>query len=194
MRLFIAIELSEPVRRHLDSLVTALELSGEGGELPTVSWIKRENWHITLKFLGEVEENRVSELSRAFSQVAVEPIRLSVDRMVYFPKRGPVRVIAAGLGEDVGRLSQLQRSIEIISEQIGFPSEDREYTPHVTFGRSRTGERGNDWISLRNTRLESKFPGPAFIAESFALMRSELASTGSKYEVLQRFMPDPNIS
>jgi 2'-5' RNA ligase len=187
VRLFIAIELTEQVRRHLDSLMTALTRSGEGGELPTVSWMKRENWHITLKFLGEVEEARVPHLQQALTSVPLEPIHLCIDRMLYFPKRGPVHVIAAGVGGDVGRLNQLQESIERSCGQLGFAAEDRQYAGHVTFGRSRAGERGGDGVSLRETKLESMFPGPMFQVTQFALVQSRLSNQGSEYAVLQRF-------
>jgi 2'-5' RNA ligase len=183
MRLFIAIELPEEVRRHLDCLITALK---RDSEIPSISWVKRENWHITLKFLGEVEDARSSVLQTALASVAVEPMNLFVDRMIYFPKRGPVRVVAAGVGGDSGRLNKLQASIEATCEPLK-TREDRNYQAHITFGRSRTGERGGPLISLRTLKLESLFPGPMFHVAHFVLMRSHLSNQGSKYEVVQRF-------
>lgn len=185
MRLFLAIELPEEVRRHLDGVVRALKNPSDVSE--SVSWVKRENWHVTLKFLGEVKGERVGEVRAALTGVQVEKMRLFADRMLYFPKRGPVRVITAGVGGDAGRLNQLHGRIEDVLEPIGFEREQRDFWAHITLGRSRSGERGSGLVSLRKVELAEVFPGPAFDSDSFVLMYSRLSPQGSVYTALARF-------
>src|SRR3712207_508452 len=109
MRLFTAIELPEPVRAHLLDVRDRLH---DPAEAVAVSWVKPENLHVTLKFLGEVPDAAVGGLLESLARVDVRPIRLVADHIVYFPKRGPVRVIAAGLGGDVRELVRLYEQIE----------------------------------------------------------------------------------
>jgi 2'-5' RNA ligase len=182
VRLFIAIELPEPVRGHLSTLVPALK---RGNELSGVSWVKCENWHITLKFLGEVDAERLPEIVESLARIPVEPMQLCAQEIIYFPRRGPIRVFAAGVGGNAEALCRLHGKIEPECAQLGFAPEQREYCPHVTFGRA--GRQGRSWLGLRKVRLDPMFPGPIFRADHFVLMRSHLGQAGSKYEVLQRF-------
>lgn len=185
MRLFTAIELPDPVRAHLvtvrDRLVESLGSPG------AVSWVKPENVHITLKFLGEVPDAAVGKLVDALAGVAVRPMRLVADHMVFFPKRGPVRVIAAGLVGDVEELRRLNAGIEEACAGLGFPREGRAYTPHATIGRVRPTPRKGDLIAVRDVPLDGAFPGPNFSAGGFVLMRSELNPKGAIYTPAARF-------
>ena len=185
MRLFLAVEIPEEVRRHLDRVRDALRDPADLTE--SVSWVKRENWHITVKFLGEVPDAKIPRLTAALSEVKFEPMELFADRMLYFPKRGPVRVIAVGIGGDAGRLNQLYDRIEEKCQKVGFTKENRPYSAHITFGRSRHGERGNELMSLRSERLAYHFPGPSFHAGEFVLMQSELHPQGSRYTPIAHF-------
>src|ERR1043165_767414 len=130
MRVFLAIELPEKSRRHLDRLCQHLRRPHDLAQ--SVSWVKRDNWHITLKFLGEVEDACIPEITPALAAVQVHPMNLFADRMQYFPKRGPVRVVSVGIGGDAGLLNHLPKHIEDALQPLGFPREDRPYTAHIT--------------------------------------------------------------
>jgi RNA 2',3'-cyclic 3'-phosphodiesterase len=110
MRLFTAVELPGEVREHL--LRVRGELVEAAGLADAVSWVKPENLHVTLKFLGEVPDPAVGELTKLLGGVRFEPMRLAADHMVFFPKRGPVRVIAAGMAGDVDKLEGLFAEVE----------------------------------------------------------------------------------
>src|SRR4051812_44699269 len=185
MRLFTAIELPEPVREHL------LRLRGVLAELPglsdTVSWVKPENLHVTLKFLGEVPDAEVDALGDAIARADVKPMRLQVDHMVFFPQRGPVRVIAVGLAGDVERLGRVYAGIEDACAALGFEREGRAYTPHVTLGRGRHGRGGGELRRVREMALAEHFPGPEFVAGGFVLMRSQLNPKGAIYTPTAQF-------
>jgi RNA 2',3'-cyclic 3'-phosphodiesterase len=178
MRCFLAIELDEHVRRHLDRVQARLV-----AREPAVSWVRRENWHVTLKFLGELDDATVVKICESLHGVAVDPMTLFAERMVYFPRRGPVRVIAAELGGDTSRLGELYHRVKNISESIGLPREMRAFSAHITLGRSRRGlNTGTDRSSL-----EECFPGPPFVACAFALFQSELLPRGPRYTRLAMF-------
>jgi 2'-5' RNA ligase len=153
----------------------------------SVSWVKRENWHITVKFLGEVPDAQVPNVKDVLAHVKVEPMELFADRMLYFPKRGPVRVIAIGIGGDAGRLNQLYDRIEEACQQLGFPKENRPYRAHITLARSRQGQGGNGHTNVRSATLATQFPGPSFHSNQFVLMQSELHPQGSRYTAVAKF-------
>ena len=185
MRLFTAIELPEPVRAHL--LRVRAELLKSPDLADAVSWVKPENLHVTLKFLGEVPDAALPKLTHSLAAVSVEPTRLTPGRMVLFPQRGPVRVIAAGFAGDVERLSRLFADIEDACAAAGFEREGRAYTPHATLGRGRPGRGGSGLRRLRDETFERLFPGPAFTADRFVLMQSQLNPKGAIYTPAAHF-------
>lgn len=185
MRLFTAIELPEPVREHLTHLRGELTTAADLAD--AVSWTKPENLHVTLKFLGEVADDAVRPLVDALAGVAVQPMDLAADHMVYFPKRGRVRVIAAGLTGDVARLGRLYADVESACATLGFAPEGRAFTPHVTLGRARHGRQGGGLRRVREALLEGSLPGPRFVAARFVLMRSQLKPTGAIYTPAAHF-------
>src|SRR5687767_1053459 len=140
MRLFVALEVPEVERRRLAEPGRRTDWFGlEAGNL---SWVRPENLHVTLKFLGAVSDERVPEVCRSLAEVA-RPGRLElhVDGVTFFPPRGPIRVFVARLGGDIERLHTLQAGIEQALEPMGFPREQRAYTPHVTLARARRDRR-----------------------------------------------------
>ena len=184
MRLFTAIEISEPAREHLKRV--RMKLVKERDVSAAVSWVRPENLHVTLKFLGEVAETTLEPLLAALRSVRMEPLELFARQMVYFPpRRGPVRVIAAGMGGDTPALSKLYDAVEGAASSSGLPREDRKYSPHITIGRWRIRGRGDGgW--LRDMTLQEEFQGPTFTANSFVLFESQLEAGGSKYSPLAR--------
>src|SRR4051794_18825177 len=127
MRLFLAIELPEDVRQHLatwgESQVPLVHQYLEERHIDArLSVTPPQNLHVTLKFLGEVDESAVQRLRDALGSVPVElasPVRAA--HVELLPERGPVRVVAAGLDGDVGRLARLYRAVEDACAREGFP-------------------------------------------------------------------------
>src|SRR5947207_35450 len=140
MRLFTAVELSDPARRHLSEVQARMKRL----TLPPISWTKEPNLHVTLKFLGKMADERVPELCAALARVEFGPpaLQLRAQALDVFPSRGSIRVIHARIEGDVDRLVALHESIEAQCEPLGFPSENRRYRPHVTMGRPRAPLRG----------------------------------------------------
>lgn len=184
MRLFLAIELPDSVKQHLARVQEGF--CDSHGLAASVRRTRHENLHITVKFIGEIAENKLPVISRALRAVEVAPMMLFCDRMIYLPPRGPVRIVSVGIGGDTGRLNQLASAIEAALEPVGIPRERRAYIAHITIARSRHGARGSDVSSLRMD-LPGLFPGPTFEANSFTLMKSDLAPDGPHYLPLETF-------
>src|SRR5690349_12371924 len=134
MRLFLAIELPDSVRRHLFGVATELKRSLGSGT--PVSWTKESNLHITLKFLGEVPDDRVPSIVDAIRAVKAGPpaVRLFTHRIKGFPSSNAARVIVARVLGERDRLVALHEMIEARCAALGFAKENRRFQPHITLG------------------------------------------------------------
>jgi 2'-5' RNA ligase len=179
MRLFIAIELPENVRADLARAQD--QLRREIRE--AVSWVKESNLHLTVKFLGEVTDERLEliESLRMIPRIGV--LSLKLDGISLMPPRGPARVIAADLAGDVEQLKQLAEAIDEVCHAAGFQKEHRAFRAHVTLGRLRPPRRVAEQVFER-----IKFTSSGFSIASFALMRSELNPKGSIYTRVAEFV------
>jgi 2'-5' RNA ligase len=130
MRLFIALDLPDDVRAELAAAQARL-----GGH--AVRWAAAEGMHLTLQFLGEVEAGRVDGLLAALAVVSAPPFALRLAGLGAFPSAARPRVLWAGLGGDLGALGALQRAVTAATSALGFPPEERPFTPHLTLGRAR---------------------------------------------------------
>lgn len=175
-RLFVGVPLAEAVRQGLAGDITALAGAGHGG---AIRWVPEANLHLTLKFLGEVDEGRVARLSRGLSgKLAAWPVMPAalLAGVVLFPGARRPRVVAAGVdGGDP--LCHLAGRIELWAEKEGFPREKRKFSPHVTLGRVRT-PRG-PVPGLAQGRITPR----AWAIDRVCLYESRLTPTGARYIV-----------
>jgi 2'-5' RNA ligase len=186
VRLFVAIELPDSVKRSLADVARKLLDQNRSliGKDARVSFTREANLHITVKFLGHVPEADVAKLCEGFATVPREgAIRLRADGVEFFPDRGPVRIIAAKMGGDVGRVLSLHQRIEEACASLGFEREGRAYRPHVTLARCKNGLPPR----LRSGTAPVFDPIDPFVANEFVLMESRLRSDGPEYVPLARF-------
>jgi 2'-5' RNA ligase len=175
MRLFIAIELPGIVVAHLGKMQDVLRSMIEG------RWTPPEQLHVTLKFLGETADERVSDLLRAVRAVEIEEeISLGVNGLACFPPRGPVRIVAAGLEDVGGGCARLQERIDLACNGVGFALEGRKWTAHVTLARLKDGA-GAGLREQAAGAVAGLLPGPAFFVERFAVIESRLERGGAVY-------------
>jgi 2'-5' RNA ligase len=187
MRLFLAINLPDDVREHLTEVQSRLK------ELDVkASWTAPANLHVTLKFLGEVDERRVGALAESLLLVRVSGrIELAAQGLDLFPSRGPVRVVAAAMGGDgTDALRAVHVAVEQRCRHLGFEREQRAYRPHVTLARGRPviapGFRERAVLAAAGS-----WPGPAFHVTEFVLVQSRMSPKGSQYTTLHRFPLQP---
>ena len=172
-RLFTAIEVPAEI---------ALSLSMLRGGLPCARWIDPENYHITLRFIGDVDGRTADEVAAALARVERAPIELRLRGLDAFGGNKP-HSIYAGV-EANPALSGLQGEHERIMQRIGLKAEGRRYVPHVTLARVR-GVKGVDvanYLSLRGN-----FSTPPFRAERFVLFSSKDSVGGGPYVVEERY-------
>ena len=182
MRLFTAIELPESVREVLMEAARPLK-----GACPEASWVRTENLHVTLKFLGEVPESQVKNVCDSLKRVSVTgTARVAVGSLEFFPPRGPVRVIVLGLTGEVELIHRIFREIDRTTSEISFPSEARPFVPHITLARARRTIHGSARQTLPPLLRWTSAP-PAFEVTSFSLIESKLGSGGPRYLRLASF-------
>ena len=180
VRSFIAIELPDELKMGLTQLQAQLKL----GKQPWVKWVDPYGIHLTLKFLGNIAVDRVSEITGAMEEAAqgVSPFHLEVKGLGVFPNLKRVQVAWVGVTGEVDKLSQLQQRIESRLEPLGFASESRPFTPHLTLARLREraslDERQRFGQLIAGTRFEVAY---TFKVEAISLMRSQLTREGAIY-------------
>lgn len=132
VRTFVALDLDDEA---LDALERAC--SGLADPQDKVRWVARGNRHVTLNFLGEVADANLSDVCGVVADVGggVEPFDFVVSGLKCVPRGGPVRMIWACVQDPTGRLVELQESLSLALEGLGFRGERRGYAPHVTLAR-----------------------------------------------------------
>jgi len=180
IRSFIAIELPDEVKTALAQLQALLKT----GKQPPVKWVDPYSVHLTLKFLGNIAADKTGEITEAIEKAAqgVSPFQLEVKDLGVFPNFRRVRVVWVGISGEVAQLSQLQQRIESNLSPLGFASESRPFTPHLTLARVREqaspAEQQSFGQLIASTRFEAAY---GFRVDSINLMRSQLTSEGAIY-------------
>ena len=180
IRAFIALELSEDVKRALADYVAPLrKLGGQ------VSWVKPENAHFTLKFLDEVTPQQIQALAEMLTSICrrFAPFEAEVAESGCFPNERHPRVLWVGIREASGKMEELAGQVENACHRMGFAKENRKFSPHVTIARVRQGQAPAIVKSMR----EQPFPRHEMIFRECTLMKSELHSAGSIYTPLHKF-------
>ena len=183
IRSFIAIELPDPVKASLSSLKDMMRPARH----PYVKWVGPEGIHLTLKFLGNIAQNRVPLIIEAIAQASqgVSPFQLQIGGLGAFPNLQRPQVIWVAIKGEVEKLAMLQTGIEQALVPLGFAPESRSFTPHLTLGRLRQqaspGERRSIGEVMMATEFES---GPAMEVKEISLMRSKLTPSGAIYSRL----------
>jgi RNA 2',3'-cyclic 3'-phosphodiesterase len=190
MRLFVAIDLDEPIRQKIVRFV-----EGVSGFAPDVRWMKPEALHLTLKFIGDFPETRLQELKQALSALPSEAFDISFKGNGFFPTAKSARVFWVGIDADA-RLQKLASAIDDATAKLGVEREARAYTPHLTLSRSGSGRPSRGKENKPNNRFQKlrerleKMPQPEFgtmTAREFFLYQSKLSPKGSEYTKLERF-------
>ena len=181
MRLFLAIDLPEALRRDLAEIRTELE-----PRCPGWRWVRPEGIHLTLRFLGEVERERDAHSRESWSRVcaASGKARFRLGGLGVFPGPSRPRVLWVAVNEEPGsasRLESLAHGLEEAARELGFAREARPFRPHLTLARA--ARVGRPTLPPPASRGE----GALVEAGEIVLFRSELAPAGARYTRLAAF-------
>jgi RNA 2',3'-cyclic 3'-phosphodiesterase len=181
-RTFIAVEISDDIRNNTVALQEALAKTGA-----TVKWVEPENLHVSLLFLGEVDDRELHAVCRAVKEVAATepPFPLRVSGVGAFPTPRRPKILWAGITDGAGELKRLYERLEAKLLELGcYRKEERGYTPHLTLGRVKGEADGFALAPELAKRLA--WDGGRTVVDEVVVFASVLEKDGPVYTVLGR--------
>jgi RNA 2',3'-cyclic 3'-phosphodiesterase len=178
VRLFVAIDVPDAIKDAIErDVVDRLREA-----LPGARWTRPEGRHLTLKFLGEVADERVGAIGEALSSAAARHERFDAafDVVGGFPSVRRPRVLWVGIGEGSDALAALAADVADVLQPLGFPGEDRPFRGHFTLARFPKPQ-------IIQALPDVTVPEASFAVEELVLFRSQLHPKGARYTALERF-------
>jgi RNA 2',3'-cyclic 3'-phosphodiesterase len=171
MRSFLALEVPAPVADYLRGVIEKLSKRTQG-----VKWVKEDAIHVTLKFLGEIEEVQAGKIYDALASLGSRfaPVVVSLKELDAFPSRRRARVVIVRLNKGIEDMKAIFEEVEEGLTGFDFEREEREYTPHITLGRMRTP------APFPNGDLPA-IEGMEFPVDALVLFKSTLTPAGALY-------------
>ncbi len=180
IRSFIAIELTEEVRDKLINIQANLKQAGAD-----VKWVKKNNIHLTLKFLGNIGSDNIENVTKALEELGNNNSRFTAElsEIGAFPRMDSPRIIWIGVEKGAKKLCDIVEGLEDLLEKIGLPKEEKEFHPHITLGRVKSSFNKIHLIKkLKEITLQDK---NVLNIEKLTLFKSTLTPKGPIYEVLK---------
>jgi RNA 2',3'-cyclic 3'-phosphodiesterase len=180
MRLFVALDLPDAVRRALAELIAQLKPTSRA-----TRWVRPESMHVTLKFLGNVDAQKLDSISAVLATIhSAQPVELHFRALGFFPNEFKPRVIWSGI-EATPNLLQLAAAVETSLQPVGFDPESRAFVPHLTLARMNSSRSLEDLVRAADAMKSYDF-GSARETE-FHLFESVLKPSGAEYKKLATF-------
>jgi 2'-5' RNA ligase len=194
IRAFLAVELSDSLRTNLTKIHSELKqrLGREFSKNIRVSWVQPASLHLTVKFLGDINEQLVARMQNAMQNVLTQyrALEIPLDRLGVFPRLQQPRVLWVGpldsweKGQDAAQLALLHRAIDNCCGTLNLAPDTRPLSPHLTLARIKQGERDFGQILARSGVLDKAVSAGSMMVDAITLMKSELKPTGSVYTKL----------
>ena len=179
MRVFIAVPLPADLKAELVALRQVLQ------RLPLeAAWVRDAGFHITLKFLGEVDSTQIGAIFSCMTATAkhYHPFALSLSGVGVFPNESGPRVLWVGVQDATGVLRQVQRTLDARLTQIGFPPEDRPFAPHLTLARLKRVRRRGEFLAGLKAHREAVLG--ELDVDHMELIESQLHPSGARYSIV----------
>ncbi len=182
MRTFVAVEIPDDLRTEVIAYQKRLQSFDA-----KVRCTKPGQMHITLKFLGEIDQTQADLLDELFQSVAkaTAPFEMALQGLGAFPNLRRPSILWAGVADGANSLTELARSVEAAAKELGFKKEKRGFNPHLTLGRVKS-PKGLPPVVERIQKDESKSFG-SFRVSEFVFMQSELNPSGAVYTRLNTY-------
>jgi len=173
-RLFIGITLPQSIVDEINRI--AFGIAG-------ARWLKPEQMHLTLRFIGEVDGSVFRDIGQALYEISEDSFDIYLQGVGLFPPRGKPRVIWAGVAPSES-LSHLQKKIESVVVRAGLSPDGRKFTPHVVMARLKDipVSRVTDYLVAN-----SLFQSQSFAVDEFCLISSQLGSEGASYQIEEHY-------
>jgi 2'-5' RNA ligase len=188
IRAFVAIELNAPLRKALAQVQTDLRNRLQNAMVSDVriQWVKPESVHLTLKFLGDIQEERIPEIATALARVTDVYARCAVDvgGVGAFPDARAPRVLWVGLSSQAEGITRLAAAVERALIELGFAPEPKPFNPHLTLARIKERSCDIGRALAVDRLLEQAVPIGTVTVNAIALMKSELKPSGAVYTKL----------
>ncbi len=182
MRTFVAIELDKEIKDTLSAFIQKLD-TGERN----IRWIKSQGMHLTLKFLGEVSEDKISDVKTVMGNIVPDfsPFHLRFNGTGTFPPQARIpRIVWIGI-EKNETLHMIHTRIEKELHKIHFPKENRKFQPHLTLGRVKEPHNLDKVIERLDQNRNTEFG--TMVVDRIMLFKSTLKPTGAEYTMLSEF-------
>jgi 2'-5' RNA ligase len=180
MRLFVALEIPSAVRENLAALLESLRAVS-----PQTRWVRPENLHVTLKFMGEVPETKLAATRSVLAGVrSDQPVTVDFRGLGFFPNEKRPRVFWAGI-EASPNLKTLAADIESVVEKLGIPREQRPFSPHLTLARFEPPGLPEKLRSAIQENAAREFG--SLRTNQYHLIESKLKPSGAEYTTLESF-------
>jgi len=182
MRVFLAVELSSTVRDRIAVLHDEWK-----ARIWSARWVRPENLHLTLRFLGEVEPSVVAALVETLPESVRDcrPFSLSLRGGGCFPNAKRPRVVWVGVDPVPDELGRLRRAVDKAVRRHGFGPEGRGFDPHLTIARFETSKTPEKSVPLLMMALEERDFGEFPVSE-IVLLESRLSPRGASYHAVER--------
>lgn len=180
-RTFISIDVNDEVLNSLKPIQDDLRDTGADLKL-----VRPQNIHMTLRFLGDVSKSRLEVIEEAIEGITdFEPFEINLEGLGVFPEPSYIRVVWAGVSKGSDELCEVKESLESNLSSHGFSEDDKDFTPHFTIARVKSG-KAKDKLNSIVEETSDEFFGSVFV-DSVELRKSELTSEGPVYSTISKF-------
>ncbi len=192
MRLFVALEIPSEVRDGFAALIAELRAADSSFSKNRARWVRPENLHVTLKFIGHVDAGKLDAIRAALGEVRLDsPVEIGFRGLGFFPNGKRPRVFWAGI-EASPNLAPLAAEIDTRLKKLGISSETREFAPHLTLARFDPPGISEGLSGVAQENVAREF-GAARTGE-FHLFESKTRATGAEYTRLSSFSFAPSAA
>lgn len=181
-RTFIALELDAAQQHFLGNIIRQGKL-----HLPDLRWVDPTGIHLTLAFLGELNDEGVAKAIAAaqYAATSVNPFTYRLSGLGTFGQGRQLRVLWMGVSEPSGSLEVVHQALNLALEQRNFEAEKRPFSPHLTLARIKSYLNPVQLQALQQLLSHYQFASPAYKVTHLSVMKSELARSGAQYTCLQ---------
>ena len=176
MRIFIAFDVPDDAKECMAKVQGKI-----GDDFAEIRWVKKEQMHLTLKFLGEAQPDIVNKIKDELRKIRFNPFMVYLGSIGVFPSEDYIRVVWVGL-EPEDKVIELQRGIDEKLKELF--KKEKDFKAHITLGRVKYVGNKEEFVNkLKKIKVENK----KFNVENFKLMKSTLTWQGPVYEVVEEF-------